>query len=176
MIELTTTAIHEAGHAVAFCRLFPEGRIGGMVTIVAGHGNLGAHSSEELVFYGAKQTDVERDMVRKEAIYCCAGFAAAHVAGVANPEAGCGQDFSQAQEIMDLATAQRAAIDLMSLPENIAAVKLVADVLMQRQTIDHDHLAVLVELADGAITEADYLRYLTFVDHATQVSQSPGDT
>jgi len=47
----TATAYHEASHAVAFHRLFPEGRYGFVLTIVpnAERGTLGSHSAEELL-------------------------------------------------------------------------------------------------------------------------------
>jgi len=52
------------------------------------------------------------------------------------------------------------AVELMRRPENVAAVALLAEHLLRHKTLDGDYLGVLVELADGNCTEAEFARHL----------------
>ena len=52
------------------------------------------------------------------------------------------------------------AVHLLIKPENIAAVRRVADELLIRETLDGDVVQVLIEVSDGFATEADLERYL----------------
>ena len=157
------TAIHEAGHAVAHVRLEidhdgasiapdPEkGRLG----YALGHGQEGVwdeRSAENMV------------------LAFCAGYAALIAVGCADNVARCGanDDFEQAQELMvfwglagSLDTWQEKVVELMRQPENVAAVALVAKHLLQRKRLDGGVVDVLVEVADGHATEAEFERYLT---------------
>ncbi len=56
--ELYRTAIHEAGHAVAFIRLFPN-QYGHTVTIEPDGGSLGTFSAEDVSFVEACATQAE---------------------------------------------------------------------------------------------------------------------
>jgi hypothetical protein len=55
------------------------------------------------------------------------------------------------------------AVDFMRAPENIKAVRAVADVLLRLRHVDEDHASVLVELADGECTQEEYEQYLVNV-------------
>ena len=92
------TAIHEAGHAVAFLRLF-EGRVVDKVSIVPKDGVHGSHRAEELVIEGNSElTDEHQKSFEDEAVYACAGYAALIVAGRSEDKASAGywQDFEEA--------------------------------------------------------------------------------
>ena len=75
---LALTAYHEAGHAVAFHRLFPRGRIGGSLSVEPDQqkGTAGRHSAEEMIFSLDEDEGVIEDHCRREAAYACAGYAA----------------------------------------------------------------------------------------------------
>ena len=72
------TAIHEAGHAVAFYRLFGDAaRYGHTLTIEPHEDLLGSHRAEELVFHGVGELTAEQRLAfENEAIYSCASYAA----------------------------------------------------------------------------------------------------
>jgi len=72
------TAIHEAGHAVAFYRLCgDDGRYGGRLTIEPHEELLGSHSAEELLFpWHEEVTAADQQAFENEALYACAGYAA----------------------------------------------------------------------------------------------------
>ncbi|MEN8207225.1 MAG: hypothetical protein ABFS24_14635 [Pseudomonadota bacterium] len=48
----------------------------------------------------------------------------------------------------------------MSNPENIRAVDFVAKALMEHETLDSDYIYLLIERADGNITEEEWQQYL----------------
>ena len=151
---LRATAYHEAGHAVAFCRLF-NNRMAGNVTINPDDLTRGKHEAE----------DAEQHELDDEAIYACAGYAALVAAGYSELEAlsGCESDFEIAKLIgsTSLATSKQLAIGLMSRPENIKGVDSVANALLERQTLDPFDVEALIEIADGKATEEEYQTYLT---------------
>ena len=167
MEDKTITALHEAGHAVAFVRLWQVGRVSRRVTIVNDDEMLGRHSVEDLVFKVASNTDdsaVQNAEFEKEAIYCFAGYAAVLAAGHSDDTAldGCTTDFDQARQCTEtpLEIIKQQAVALMHLPENIAAVRRLADELIHRQTISGDEIDMLVDVSDGSMSENDYQRYL----------------
>jgi hypothetical protein len=165
-MEKLETAIHEAGHTVAHCRLSLDF---GFTTIKPTEGKFGSLSGEGTDHvWDAKRA---QDMV----LAYCAGYAAVIAAGrpVEKARAGCDDDFEHASELItfwklpgDLDDWKKSAVELMSKPENVRAVEFVTKKLLVLETIAADHLMVLVEVADGASTEEDYERYLAFLKAA----------
>jgi ATP-dependent Zn protease len=159
------TALHEAGHAVAGARLFPAGRTTGRTRIEpddeAGTG--AHHEAEDLVFAitdDPSEFEAQSAEFRKEAVYDCAGYAALIAAGYSEADAtqGCGSDFDKAagNAYTTLEAAKTRAVELMREPKNIAAVQRVADELLRKNTLEPDEVAILIEIADGESSEADY--------------------
>ncbi len=161
-----STAYHEAGHAVAFYRLFGDAaRYGHTLTIEPHEDVLGDHRAEELVFHGVGELTVEQRLAfENEAIYSCAGYAAVLAAGYSDEAAlaGCGSDFDKAERACDvpLNVSKEKAVKLMTLPENTSAVARVVDELLSQSTLEWDDVEILIEVADGEATEQDYQRYL----------------
>lgn len=52
------------------------------------------------------------------------------------------------------------AVELMSKPKNMAAVELVAEFALEHKKVEGEVIDVLVELADGKCTKAEFDRYL----------------
>ena len=155
-----TTAIHEAGHFVAFCRLFGEGRYGGVLTIEPTEDKVGSHAAES-----AEQ----REAFENEALYACAGYAAVLAAGYAEDAAklGCDSDFETAARYSNqpIETVMRGAAEMMRRPENVKAVGRIADELLLRKKLDPQVVDVLIDVADGKTTEEDYQRFLALLTH-----------
>lgn len=153
------TAIHEAGHTVAQVRLgIPQLS----VTIIPRGWRAGACLSE------CDPWSAEGALNQAIAYYC--GWAACVVAGWANEEAreGCDDDFEAAHDLAmhwalpDGDAIRTRAVELMR--ENEAAVRLVAEHLVERKHLDDDIVAVLVEVADGEASSDDLERYLQLRD------------
>ena len=165
MNGLKSTATHEAGHAVAFYRLFGDAaRYGHTLTIEPHEDLLGSHRAEELVFHGVGELTAEQRLAfENEAIYSCAGYAAVLAGGYSDEEAlaGCGSDFDKAERACDvrLDVSKENAVELMTLPENTSAVARVAGELLSQSTLEWDEVIILIEIADGEATEQDYQRY-----------------
>lgn len=160
-IDRTHTAIHEAGHAVACLRLWETGRDTGNVTIDRTGSKLGSHLAEEIIFpANGPVTAEERQEFENEAIYSCAGYAALIAAGYDEATAvlGCDPDFETADYVTErpLAEIKQKAVALMQRPENIKAVSRIAEELLQRTTLDYWDVEVLIEVADGNVTEEEY--------------------
>jgi len=155
------TAIHEAGHAVAHVRL----GIQQLEVTIESRGEILGHSTAEGVehCWSKEQAD-------SMALAYCAGYAASVASGCAEgaAEAGCDDDFDRAEELIefwcldDLATCKARAVELLRQPDNVAAVRLVADHLMRLRTLDVDYIDLLVDFADGNVTEAEFDQYLAF--------------
>jgi hypothetical protein len=156
------TAIHEAGHTVAHIRL----GIGyGHTSILPDHeqGFWGRASGE-----GVRHVESEReagDMV----LAFCAGYGALRAAGYPDDVAtdGAGGDFAKAHELMSfwllpggLDDWKARAVELMRKPENVAAVAFVVPYLQRHGRIEPEDFDVLVEVADGNITQGELQRYL----------------
>lgn len=154
-MDKTTTAIHEAGHAVAWSRLFP-GRFMGGVSIVSNDEDGTAGKIEAEGFSG----DEDDEQLADHDAWSCAGYAAVLVAGYSEDEAaaGCDSDFEEVHG--DLSTAKTKALNLMQRPENSTAVKRIAQELMQRWQLHPDHVMLLLDLSDGNLTESEYLQFL----------------
>ena len=94
----------------------------------------------------------------------CAGYAAVIAAGFGEAEAAAGcyeTDYSDFRKVHgDLDTAKAKAIDLMRKPENVKAVKRIADELLSRRRLHGDHIELLLQLEYVEITEQKYLQLL----------------
>lgn len=157
------TAIHEAGHSVAHRRLFPEAFFSWGIAIVP------EDAQDEEDAAGWSITDhlgSDEDLSPADLDTClCAGYAAVIAAGYSEQEAafGCDEeaddcDFRRVQG--DLAAAKAKAVELMRQPENVRAVKRLAEELLLRRQLHGDHVGLLIDLADGEITEREYLQHL----------------
>ena len=155
--DLHHTAIHEAGHAVAFLLLFPN-CYGDQVTIVPdNNGNLGLFSAEDVSVVEIDTPEEEAiDMFQRHAAYCCAGYAALIVRGKPEDIAvlGCEIDFEQAGTYLDEGKAR--AIELLSSPVNIKAVEHIANELLRVKTLGWEHIQMHYSLAIGEMTEAEF--------------------
>jgi hypothetical protein len=128
-------AIHEAGHAVAYCRLFPQIEPSkpkwlrwlwkpAIVTI---------EGSGAVMYVPLTPPN----MYEEYAVYACAGFAAEALAGSSDPERGAQTDFRMAmnRSRRPLDEIKREALTLLSRTENMLAVADVARELMKRRTL-----------------------------------------
>ncbi len=156
------TAIHEAGHAVAHRRLFGDRDFSWGMALVPDE------EQEEQGMDGWNMLDrLGNDDEQSTANYdvvLCAGYAAIVAAGFSEVEAAVGCDETDYCDFRmvhgDLETAKAKAIDLMREPENVRAVKRIADELLLRRRLHGDHVGLLLDLAFGEITEQFYLQLL----------------
>lgn len=99
-------------------------------------------------------------------ICLCAGYAAVVVAGFSEAEAAAGCDETDECDFRkvygDLEAAKAKAIDLMREPENVKAVKRIADELLLRHRLHGDHIGLLLDLPYWEITEQEYLQLTSF--------------
>ena len=157
------TAIHEAGHAVADRRLFGDRSFSWGIALVPEQDQeeqgMDAWNMIDRLGNDDDQSTADNDVVR------CAGYAAVVAAGFseAEAEAGCYErdyyDFRMVRG--DLETAKAKAIELMREPENVEAVKRIADELLLRRRLHGDHVGLILDLAFGEITEQFYLQLLS---------------
>lgn len=162
-MSLKTTAIHEAGHAVAYRRLHADAQAVGAVSVVADEESLGhAIGPGERSIWNAEYAEAV-------VMSLCSGYAAVLVAGYAEEEAvlGCGSDFERAGDLIaewglggDLEAWKFKAAELMRRPENVAGVALVAEHLLRHQRLEADFVDVLLEYADGDCSPEDFAQYL----------------
>jgi len=161
--ELLLTAIHEAGHAVAHARLEV---LQALVTIKPHNGMLGRSLAE------GKDHVSNAEDARVQVLCYCAGYAALIAAGYSDKSArlGADDDFENAAELVSkwpsigkLDEAESQAVIFMSTQENIRAVDFVAKALLEHETLDFDYLEMLIELADGNISEAEWQRFLLYI-------------
>lgn len=139
------------------------------LTIVPGRGNKGSHTQEAIQFpWTEEETPEQQQAFENAALHVCVGYAALRAAGYDESESaeGCGSDFDAVGCSTEraLEEVKRNAVDYMSYPKNVLAVHRVTDELMKRLTLDGEHVEVLVELADGAITEDEYQQYLALTN------------
>lgn len=160
MIVDAHTATHEAGHCVAHIRLGIE-HAG--ANLVATDGRLGAS-----IAHGVDSV-WDKPAAESQVLAFCSGYAAMVAAGVDHAVAlgGTGDDFEQAQYLIDFwglngtLDAWRArAVELMRQPQNVAAIALLANHLLEHKRLDGDYVEAVVELSDGEITDGDFERYL----------------
>ena len=162
MTDQTSTAIHEAGHAVAHFRL---NVLQGMATIKPKGGNLGSVSAE------GKDHVWDAEYARKQVLCYCAGYAALIAADYSDEDAkqGADNDFNIATKLLawlplpsTLEEWLSKSVTLMSSPENIRAVDFVAKALMEHETLNADYVDMSVEYVDGKFTEKEWLDYLSW--------------
>ena len=141
------TATHEAGHAVAFFRLGIDLK---RVTIQPGK-NMSGHTL-------VTGSPIDPLQAIKRVIGDLSGHAALVVAGYGPAIArdGAGHDFNNAKELITewalpgpLKRWKAVAVTLMRTPQNIAAVELVAEELLARETLSGKYAEALVEKSDG---------------------------
>jgi ATP-dependent Zn protease len=161
MTDLRWVAIHEAGHGVARLRLFPD-QYFEHISIEEQDDSLGRVILAFDTTVISKSSTIEdgEDLFMSDAICACAGYAACTVAGFSEEQAltGCESDFERAGHRKERAC--ELALELLGRDENVRAVRLIADKLLELSTIDHDHIGVLIELADGECSEDEYREYL----------------
>ncbi len=156
----STTAIHEAGHAVAHYRLDIEQS---MLTIEPNpeKGTAGSSSAE------GPQHVWSREDAEPMVLAFYAGYGALLAAGYPHEvaEDGAWSDFEQAEQLIEFwgldgtPDEWRAkSAELMAQPENVAAVRRLADQLLQDRTIDGQLLPIYIEVADGEATEQELER------------------
>ncbi|MBK8994617.1 MAG: hypothetical protein IPM35_02550 [Myxococcales bacterium] len=145
------TAFHEAGHAVADCRL---GFVCGIVSIEPRPGTRGhaVHLSED---------GSDDDLI----IALLAGYAAAVRAGgdPVQEKEGAWSDFERASEILERTGRTDLAPHLARaetfVRDNWSAIERVAAELIEWRTIEGQELEVVLEVADGNATDADLARF-----------------
>ena len=155
-------AYHEAGHAVANRRF---GILQAKATILSRDGYAGA------VVWEGKEHVWSANEAPAQVLSYCAGYAALVSIGVERDIAlqGCSNDMEAAAELIarwplsgTLDEWQSKAVELMSRPENIRAVDLVANALLRHETLNDVYLDMLVEFADGNITDQEWERFVTW--------------
>lgn len=168
-MNVQQAAIHKAGHAVAFARLFADSwRLRERLTIEPDRKPQNRRVAEELTQLGSGDSlgEMFRD-IESDAIYACAGFAAVLVAGYSAPvaEGGCGSDFEAATHVSDLPLDEikSQAIELLKRPENVAAVARLSRELLDRRTLDPTEVDMIIDVSDGLATEDDLARYRNLV-------------
>ena len=156
------TAIHEAGHAVAHVRLGLD-HDGADIVPSEDTGALGGAAGE-----GVSQV-WSRQRAEPGVLAFCAGYAALVAAGYAEGTAhlGTDDDFEQATNLIGywdldgtLADWKAKAVVLMSKPENVGAVRKVAEHLHLHTKLDGEYVAGLVDVADGETMEDEFAQYL----------------
>jgi hypothetical protein len=156
------TAVHEAGHVVAAARLdIPHDD----ATVVADESSAGS------VTVPGVRDAWTAEQAQAMALVYCAGNAASIAAGYdeATASLGCGSDFENAELLVEqwnlaggIEERKAAAVRLMSTPENVRAVQVVADHLLAHRTLDWDYLQRVLELADGECTDEEFRQYRQF--------------
>lgn len=145
--ERTFAALHEAGHAVCYCRLGIDQE---RVSIQQGDGMDGYTIVPAYV--GDPLTAL------KQVLGQLAGYAALIGAGYGCAVAcqGADTDFNNAAELITtwelpgtLEEWKAVTVELMSKPKNIAAVELVSEALLDHETLAGDYIGGLIERADG---------------------------
>lgn len=163
MSDLKSTAIHEAGHGVARLRLFPNEHFD-HISIEQDDESLGqiVLASDTTVISKSATIEEGEELFMADAIFACAGYAACVVAGFSEEQAlmGCDSDFERAGHRKERAC--ELALELLRRDENVRAVQLIVDKLLELNIIDYDHIGVLLELADGECSEEEYREYLEF--------------
>jgi hypothetical protein len=161
--KLRRTATCKAGHAVAHVRLGLEHR-----RVSIGPGRIGLISKAE----NEATTPVsDAKRARLVTLVHCAGYAALIATGYSEEDAlRCtSDDLRKANDLIerwhlraDLAAWKAEALDLIQRPENVAAVRLVAQHLLERQKLDSDWVGCVLALLDGDMTNDEFAAYVRF--------------
>ena len=159
-VNLRRTADYEAGHVVAHVRL----GLGHLAVRIGLDGN--AIGRDEPKFLaGAKDA-------KHAGVAYCAGYAALFAAGYGEEEAGsCSRDdFGRANDLAtrwwnldgDIGVWKKEAAELMRRPENVAAVALTAQRLLEHRKVDSDWVGCLLAFLDGDMTQNEFDDYVRF--------------
>ena len=156
---LKTAAHREAGHAVAHNRLRGPRRYVDVLSIISY-----AYSSGSAM--RAEEWSADAEYMQEKVLILCAGYAACMAAGIEDAMArqGCHSDIAEAKEIVagwHLAPFEEQlddAVDLMWQPENRRAVARLADELTRHLLLLPQEIDVLIDVANGAISEAELAR------------------
>lgn len=160
-------AVHEAGHAVAHFRLHDGNR---------DHGYLSIQPSGDIAGLASQETEwiFNPESMQKEVTILCCGYAACVAAGLDPTQAkeGCDNDFEKVDAILGnfkldpFSIQLAAATTLMSKSENLRAVQRLADELVRHQILRSEEVDVLIEVADGAMSEEDLAQFRINLDTA----------
>ena len=161
------TAIHEAGHAVAHCRLNIQQAY---VSIdpeesYDDEGNLLAATPGRVIAEGVEHV-YDQVQAGDQVLAYYAGYAALSAAGYSEEEAllGADDDFALAEYLIDLwqigkdSEWKHKAEGLMRDEANVAAVARVYEELLLERRLTMDQVEVLIEVADGETLEEEYRR------------------
>lgn len=152
-----TTAIHEAGHALAHIRL---GICQGSATIVASGVQLGLVSAED--------SNWNKEAAAEQVIALCAGYGALRVCGHDDQAARLGADcdFDKAKHLIefwglgDLEEWLQKTVEFLGTTENLKALEALSSALLEHQTLGASYMSLLVDYSDGEISEAEWRRYV----------------
>ncbi len=156
---LRIAAFREAGHAVAHSRLRGPRRHPGVVSIISYANGAGPMTREE-------EWSTDAEYMQDKVVILCAGYAACIAAEIEDAVAkqSCHADFVKAEEIIagwhlaPLGEHLEEAVDLMWEPENRRAVARLADELSRHLLLLPQEIDVLIEVANGGISEAELAR------------------
>ena len=161
--KLRRKATCKAGHAVAQVRLGLEHRrVSLLRRAIGSRGTEGDVGSKPV-------SDATRASLT--ALVHCAGYAALIATGSSVDDAlrSASEDLREANDLIerwhlrgDLAAWMTEALDLIRRPENVAAVKLVAQQLLERRMVDSDWVGCALALSDGDMTETQFQEYVRF--------------
>jgi hypothetical protein len=158
--KLRRTADYEAGYVVAHVRL----GLGHLSVRTGLNGNVTRRQEASFV------ADVNR--AKLAAVAYCAGYAALIAAGYGEEEAGrfSRDDFGKANDLAahwwnlkgDIAAWKKEAVELMRRPENVAAVALAAQRLLEHRKMDSDWVACVLAFLDGDMSQNEFDDYVRF--------------
>lgn len=156
---LKTAAYREAGHAVAHHRLRGPRRYPGVLSIISYANGAGSTTREQ-------EWSADSEYMQDQVVILCAGYAACIAAGIEDATAtqSCYFDLAKAKEIVagwHLAPFEELledAVDLMWQPENRRAVERLTDELTRHLLLLPQEIDVLIEVANGGISEAELAR------------------
>jgi hypothetical protein len=154
--DFERTALHEAGHVVAAIQLGVDGQDYGRVTIVPKDQTNGSFSMCEI---SESISEIKRDIVIN-----CAGYGALRALGYPEDFAcrGCGDDFVKSANLIDqysllpLSHWKDQATQLLSLPDNVLAVRAIADNLLKYKILGPVYATVVFEFAIGMISSVEF--------------------
>lgn len=116
--------------------------------------------------FASSEDGLSVEAARGDVLKSLAGYAALAAVDEPDPEAGCNDDFEQAADLLEfwrlagtLDEWKAKAVGMMREPENLKAVAVVADQLLVTGRLEGDQVDMLVELADGNVTRADYDKF-----------------
>ncbi len=164
---MNTTAIHEAGHAVAHVRHGLE------VTVLSVRPD-----GEKMTAGHCRGPGVESVRCAEDAevqiLAYLAGYAALIAYGLDEESAsrGAESDMEYVEQLLEdwclgggLNAWKERAVEFMSRPENVAAVALLAKELEHREHMVDELIEDLISYSDGEFTEDEWQRYLLIRQH-----------